>query len=201
MVIVHVENAAALVWSGRLCYLGALLLTACLALPYTAHAQDHRVKAMTEDNVTDFILQTAEITSGHVKHMSQGDVTQYLQRHLHKDAHFKSEMSYVIPGWPAQTSEMRLDKKEFIESIEKGSQAMDDYDSYVEVDSIRIARDKQTATVKTISRESGTMPVQGENLPVLGSSECTQILRLSRQNIIQMFNAVCKTEIRFQQTY
>jgi len=68
----------------------------------------------------------------------------------------------------------------------------------VEVTSIDISKDQRKATVLTHGTEQGMMEVQpGQSVPIIGTSNCTQILMLSKNDILQMFNAKCETSIEF----
>ncbi len=172
----------------------------CLfALPAIAQERhDH----LTEDNITDFIQRTTEISSGQNSDLSQSEITAYLQAHLHKKVRFKSTMRYNIPGFPSKNSSMSLGKKEYIESLQQGANALSDYETNIEIQDIKFSTDKMKATVFTTSTESGTMPVNGAegqgsiDIPIDGESSCTQILTL-KKGIIQIYNATCTTTISF----
>ncbi len=176
-----------------------LLLVLCL--PGTSHAE-RKVTKLTEDAIKDFIIQTADITSGKDGSMSQEKIKTYLNHHLDKGARFKSTMIYAIPGQPAQKNSMSLNKKEFIDSVNEGQKAVDEYETQVEVESVKISKDGKKATVQTASREQALMPITLEDgaveeVPIEGNSNCNQIITLSKKGVIQMFSAQCTTTITF----
>lgn len=168
-----------------------------IALPNSAHAQ------LTEDSIKEFIKTTTDISSGHTEDMDEGDIEAYLEKHLHKKARFKSSIKYNIPGFPTQQTSMSLKKHEYIDGINKGSEALSDYQNEITIEKIKISKDKKRATVQTSGVEEGTMPValssgQGkEFVPITGTSNCNQIIKLE-DDVIQMYSAICNTVVNFQ---
>ncbi|MBP7721421.1 MAG: hypothetical protein KA155_02690 [Alphaproteobacteria bacterium] len=165
-------------------------------------AQAQAVTELTDDNIRSFIEQTTAITSGRESEMDDEQINNYLDEHLHHDARFKSTMRYAIPGFDTQVKIMTVDKDDFIESIHQSANTMDGYESQIEVSEIKISKDGRKATLKTRTLESGKMPVSDnielEEVPVEGMSTCTQTLMLSKEDIIQMYNATCVTDIQFK---
>lgn len=163
-----------------------------------------RVSALTEGTITEFINQTTEITTGRARYMNEDQIKKYLDAHIHDKANFRSTMAYNVPGYPTQENSLSLDKDEFIGSIKDGRQSVEGYETEVSIDEIKIAKDGRNATVLTTASEQGFMPLPDgsggtKDVPMVGQSKCAQILRLSKAKIIQMFNATCKTEIRFEE--
>ncbi len=192
-------------------HISALMrMTLCLTLilTYTSPAEARRKKnfpALTEDQVREFIEETTAITSGNAHGYSTKKILAYLDKHIDKRARFKSIIEYSVPGFPPQETEMSLDKKEFIKNIEEGIEALDDYSSEVEIESINIAPEGQQAIAITISDEKGIMNAtdgdnnaKAMNIPLEGTTKCTQTISRDQKNgTIQMFNAICKTSVRF----
>lgn len=171
-----------------------LFFTACFMAPQ-AHAQ------LTEDAITAFIEETTAISAGQLERDPE-DIREYLEKHLHKKARFRSSIRYNIPGFPGQETSMSLKKSEYIEGIEQGAQALSDYENEITIEKIKISKDKTRATVMTSGIERGSMPmaIDGkttEFVPVEGSSSCNQILRMD-DDVIQMYSAICKTVVNFQ---
>lgn len=160
------------------------------------HAQS-KVDTLTDGNIRFFIEDISKITSGNLG-QSPERITTFLNRHLHKHARFKSTLKYNIPGFPPQATALALNKDEFIENIEAGSKALDNYQNDVRIVEIKISSDKRKATVFTEGYETGTMNAQGQAIPVQGNSNCHQIVMLSKKGVIQMYNANCETTISFQ---
>lgn len=112
-------------------------------------------------------------------------------------------MKYNIPGMPPQEAALSLDKEEFMKSVVQGAEAVDGYETLVEITDIKISSDGEKAFVKTQNTEYATMPVATEtgsveNVPMEGVSECTQILLL-KKGVIMMYNANCVTNIEFME--
>lgn len=173
-----------------------LLLLLLSAVP--ALAQE-RVPSLTEDNIKAFINRTTEMTNRKSADLGGAEAKSFFEKHLHPNARFKSKMVYEIPGFPAKQAELALDKGEFIESLAGGSQAIDNYSNKINIKSVKIASSGKSATVDSESMEEGVMHVEGQAVPMLGVSTCNQILMLSDQGVIQMFNANCTTQIRFKE--
>lgn len=177
-----------------------ILVTFCLcALPASADGEAGR---LTKQNVTAFIQKTTALMAGHADNMDTPAVHAYLEKHLHKDSRFKSTMRYLMPGFPTQEQTMTLDKEKFLENIEAGNNGIEDYDTDVEILRIKIAGNKKSATVTTRGHERAMMPVKDEDgktedVNLQGLSTCTQILMLSKKDVIQMYNATCVTDIEF----
>lgn len=178
------------------------------ALPFTAPAQEMATQqtltpatsatALTEDAVKDFIKQSSEITNRKAQDLGGNEAKNFFEAHLHPNARFKSKITYVIPGYPDKEAELALDKQEFIDSLASGSENVDKYSNNIKIKNVKIAASGKSANVETESTEEGQMEVDGEKVPMIGVSKCDQILMLSDQGVIQMFNANCKTEIRFK---
>lgn len=166
-------------------------------------AADDEPAQLSEAEIRDFIQETNDVTNGGTSERPVEDIVAFLNTHLHKDARFKSKMVYNIPGYPPKETELALNKQEFIDNVQSGAKTVQDYEHSITVKSVQISSDKRKATVLTNGREEGTMPVQDGNggsqdVPITGYSTCHQIIMLSDQNVIQMFNANCNTEITFE---
>ena len=168
-------------------------------VPFSARAGD-KIKFFNEDNITAFIEEMTAVSSGENLIFSPDEVVEYLDKHLHKKSHFKSEVKYDIPGFAAQSATLKFDKKEFIENITKGAESMSDYEINIEILDIKISRKRDKATIRTVGYENGTIPVATgdgtEFVPVEGESSCIQILSLEK-GVIQMLNANCATVMKF----
>jgi len=172
-------------------------IIACLLVAYPRMGMAASI--LTESEITQFIEKTTDVINGHARDMSSDDIERYLKKHLHKDARFSSGVKYKIPGFPDQSASVVLMKQDFIRNVQQGSQALDDYETDVSIDQIKISKDGSKATVRTTGYESGSMNVQGAGIiPVEGTSKCLQILMLTK-NTIQMYSANCETNIQFKQ--
>jgi hypothetical protein len=163
------------------------------------------IRKLTEDNIRSFVEKTTEITSYQDTSGTPEDIRAYLDAHLHKKGYFKSTIRYIMPGFPSQENVLSLDKDQFIDSILSGQNALEEYETDITVKSVKISRDGKRATVVTSGQEGGTMAVPGEDgkteeIPVSGSSECDQILKLEDRTI-KMYSAICKTDIRFEMPF
>jgi hypothetical protein len=174
-----------------------------LAVTFSASSHAQEVTQLTEDNVRAFIEKTTQITSGKETEMTQKQIDIYLDVHLHSDASFKSLMRYAIPGFEVQEKILSVNKEDFMKGIHEASDTVSSYQSQIIIDEINISKDGKNAVVKTRTLESGMMPVvdeiEKEEIPMEGVSSCTQVIMLSKKNVIQMFNANCVTEVHFNQ--
>lgn len=185
-------------------FCGFILLCSCLCvflMPQNAHAND--IRNLTDDNISRFILESSKMMNGQTLEYSTSEIQEYLEKHLHEDARFKSTMNYNIPGYPSQGTSMSMKKEDFIKQIGEGSQAINEYENEISIDDIRISRDKTKATVRTTGFETGYMPVPDgagntRHMPIEGSSSCNQVLMLE-DGVIQMYSAQCATSITFQE--
>jgi hypothetical protein len=170
-----------------------------LALAVPAVAQT--ISTLTEENVKTFISRTSDVTNGKAADLAGDDIKTYLETHLHPSARFKSTMTYESPGFPSKEAELVLDKGEFMDSVSAGAQAVEKYSNTITVKEVKIASSGKSATVKTDSTEEGLMSVEGQPVPIIGQSSCDQIIMLSDEGVIQMYNANCKTVITFKEGF
>ncbi|MFN3700022.1 MAG: hypothetical protein ACK4VI_00705 [Alphaproteobacteria bacterium] len=178
-------------------------LLALILLPAKAEATEHKAKRLNDANIRAFVTELTQMTSGNNLNTSAASISKFLDIHLHPRARFVSNLEYVIPGHPKQSKAMSLDKSQFIENVQAGSQALDSYENKVEIKSIKISRDRRNATIETRGKEKGVMNVSADGLsnervPVDGYSDCTQIIMLDSKDILQIYNANCKTVINFK---
>lgn len=155
---------------------------------------------LNKQSIEDFINKTTEITA-HSSDLSSKEIQDFLEKHLHKDGLFRSEIRYTIPGFPSQINTLSLDKRQFIEGVLSGYESLNEYDVDVDVKKVKISRDGKKANITTYSKEKGEMPVPDGNgrkemIPVDGHSTCDQVIVLEDGGI-QMYSADCTTEISF----
>ncbi|MGB0719514.1 MAG: hypothetical protein ACPGRX_03520 [Bdellovibrionales bacterium] len=155
---------------------------------------------MNNGNVTDFIEHTSNLANGFAdSSLSDEDIVTYFEDHLDNDARFRSTIIYKVPGYDDQEKSLVLDKYDFIESIQSGADTINRYENVITVEDIEIGDNKKSAFVKTSGYEFGEMPVPTESgtiemVPVEGTSECAQTLKLNG-GVIQMYSAICQTTI------
>lgn len=162
-----------------------------------AQAQS-KVDKLTDGNIRFFIEDLSKITSGEQLNGNPKYAEIFLEKHLHPNARFKSVMQYNIPGLPPQENSVALDKTEYIQNIESGTQVLQNYENETHIVEIKISSDQRKATIQTQGIERGTMSAEGQEIPVEGNSTCHQIIMLSKKGVIQMYNANCQTVISFQ---
>lgn len=176
-----------------------LLILLCM-LPQNSWAAK-KLRKLDEGSIKEFISTTNRVTSGRANFRNPKQVESYLERHINENARFVSTMKYIIPGFPPQENAMSLGKEDFMDSVSKGAEDVGNYENQIEVLSIDLSRDQTKATVKTRSVEKGKMAVgeEGQQVDIIGQSDCTQLIGLSDRGYIQMNHAACTTEIQFQE--
>jgi hypothetical protein len=182
--------------------LSALTFMVCAAEKAGAQVKSERLNRLSEAKVTAFIEDTAILTSQQNLERNDADIISYLNKHIDKKARFKTNITYMMPGLPAQTKTLSLKKRDYIDQVLKGAQDVEHYNSEVQVDKVSIASNKKTASVNTTTIESGIMQIRGpdgvsQEVPIEGVSECFQILKLGKNGYIQMYSANCTTKMRF----
>jgi hypothetical protein len=178
-----------------------VILSVMLIFSIPAFAQ-HSAKKLNNQNIENFIAALTEMASGNNLEGGTQNATSFFEKHLHPGARFKSSVEYVIPGSRSQSKNMALDKAQFIENVAAGPQAVENYENRVNVKSVKVSSDGRRATIETRGIESGmmTMPDEAGNMitiPMEGHSDCQQIIMLSDNDIMQVYNANCKTVINF----
>ena len=162
---------------------------------------DENIKILTEENVTAFIEDTTAMTAGSETGLAVDQIVDYLNMHVADNAHFKTKMTYAIPGYPEQTNVVELEKADFISTVEKGANKVSNYENQIEILSITLSKGDRLATVRTKNTEAAAMDVSGQggsgqSMPVDGTSTCTQVLML-QDGVIKMLSADCETQVSF----
>lgn len=165
-------------------------------------ADEDFITRMTDDNVALFLEEVREVSLGKRDDMMLEDIEAYLGRHLAPKGSFRSKTRFEIPGYPVQETEMKLGRDEYIENVLQGQNLIRDYETAVEIKSIKIGNGGKSAEVETVSTDRGKMPwpdSQGEEklVSIEGKSTCAQRLIVSFNNYIQMADAACETVIKF----
>ncbi len=173
------------------------LFAALLCIPaYAAH----NASKLTEDNVRGFILDITNKASS-VDSMDREMLELFFSQHLHPKSFFKSLVVFNIPGYPSQENKVFYEKPDYIESLIQAKNAVSNFKSSVEIKKIKISGNGKKATVQTITSESAMLqvPQSGvvEAVPMTGSSSCEQTITLNSSKIIQLYAAVCRTEMSF----
>lgn len=168
-----------------------------------AQNKKKRFRRLSDDNVREFIQDTTAITSVQNVQDDAKAVNRYLDRHIDPDARFVTSISYIMPGMPEQEKSLSLSKDDYIEQVKQGAGSVEHYHSEITVDNVDISKDKETASVSTISSETGVMQVPQEDgsmqgVPIEGKSECFQVLKIGKKGYIQMYSANCKTVMEFK---
>jgi len=174
-----------------------------IGMPSDAQVRMKRVKALSDDNVSRFIQETTAMTSINNVDRDEAQMRGYLDRHIDPKARFKTSITYSLPGIPSQARVLTLSKADYIEQVQQGAGSVDHYHSEIDIKDIQIAKNKKSASVSTVATETGIMQVPQEDgsvedIPIEGTTECFQVLKIGKQGYIQMYSANCKTEMAFQ---
>lgn len=170
----------------------------------TARASDNdepRIRALTTENIKAFLNILQEIGQGQDNLPYDMSAETYLQRHLADNAYYESAMVFNIPGMPPEKTTMKMDKLQYIHSLQKGLSIMHAHETTMKIDKIDIARNKRQATLETTITEKGEIPWGEKNgaprmVNVIGISECEQNIVIPPINRIQLAKAVCSTKIK-----
>ncbi|MFK7839818.1 MAG: hypothetical protein AB8B83_05750 [Bdellovibrionales bacterium] len=176
------------------------ILSACHSY---AQSGKHRSKSFTKDNVTAFIEDTTALTAKDSSNKNLKFIRKYLDRHIDSKARFKTNIVFIVPGMEETTRSLVLGKQDYIQQVEEGADAVEDYFTDISIQDIDISEDEKTASVKTISSETGLMQVPNpdgsvDSVPIFGQSDCFQVLKIGRKGYIQMLSASCETRMEFQ---
>jgi len=192
-----------------------LLGLALLVFAMPAHAQnnnaqnnarpDDYVTSLNEDNIRGFLKEVGDISTGQRADMLNDDVIDYFNNHMADRGKFKSTMRYEIPGFPTHDTEMKLDKEQYINTIVNGRHMMEDYQSTIDIQDLKISGNGKSATFTSVITEKGKMPFPKDPkkpndvdiVPIEGKSKCDQRVIISYNNFIQMAGAACQTIISF----
>lgn len=166
----------------------------CVALP--ASAQES-IRALTPQAVENFILSMTEKTRPGGP-LSDERATAYLNKHLFDAGTYSSDVTFMIPHHHPQTRSINLDKPQFIGNVIAGRQATRNHKSSVSIEDIKITEGTKEATFKTITNESGEMPMEGQYIAYTGKTECIQKLALDG-TVPVILSAKCESVMRFQE--
>jgi hypothetical protein len=179
-----------------------ILLVIVFLCPQNGFAEDFKRDWLNKKVVTAFIQKVTDVTHGATTGTDIENIQDFLERHIHEDARFKSTISYAMPGFPPQNNDIKLNKDGYIKQILEGASHVQNYDVQVDIKDIKFSRKKKTATVSTHTRENAYITVPGpsreeQNVPITGTTNCTQVLKINNDNILQMYHANCTTNVNF----
>ena len=179
-----------------------IIIAVSAAQRTVAQAVSKKLKSLTTDNVSAFIEDTSILTSNQNIDRDDAKIAAYLDRHINKQARFRTSITYILPGLPDQEKVLALKKEDYIEHVKKGADSVEHYHSEIDIGDIKISKNKKTASVTTVTTESGIMQVPGDNgemeeVSLDGTSECFQVLRLGKKGYIEMYSANCTTVMQF----
>lgn len=163
------------------------------------------VTRLTEQNLLSFLQEVQDIATGKRVEMADDEVIDYMNNHIADKAEFKSIVRYEVPGFPNKDIEMKIGKPEYINTIVKGRYTLQDYNTAVTLDDLKIENNGKRATFTSITDEQGLMPFPKDKnnpddieiLPIKGTTKCAQVMIVSFNNFIQMATANCRTIISF----
>lgn len=174
----------------------SLFLTSALLLAAPAAAQE-KIHSMTPQAVEKFIVAMTDKTKPGGK-LSERQLIPYLNYHLFDAGKYASNVTFQIPGYDDQVRTIALGKPEFISNVLAGRQTMRNHQSSVSVHDIVIAANKQEATFRTVTSESGEMPLEEQYLPFTGQTECIQKIALDGA-IPVILSADCESTLSFKE--
>ena len=178
----------------------ALILACALSFP----AQAKKVKKLTDNNVKTFIETMIDMTEPDANQSySPQEINTYLGTHIADTARYQSTVLFAIPGFPPESNELSVSKKDYIQQIVNSKDVIKNHEAQTTIHSITVSRSGKAAIVETHSEETGLMTLPSEEInqtvEIDGITKCSQRIQLSRKGIIQSNGATCKTEISFSE--
>lgn len=169
-----------------------LLSFCCLTAP--ALAQE-RIQTLTPEAVSAFVKAMTEKTrpGGRLK---DEQVIFYLNTHLFDLGDYSSEVTFNVPHHHPQTRAIQLTKPQFISNVIAGRQGIRNHQTGVTIHDIEILNNNQEATFRTVTSESGEMPVEGQYVAFTGETECLQKIALDGA-IPVILSADCTSNMTF----
>jgi hypothetical protein len=158
------------------------------------------IKALTDANVSAFILKMADVTDGKDAEKGQLGATEWLMAHLSESGVFATQINYSGEGMPDKPEELSMTRDQYVGHVIEGLKAVGQHETKVTVESVSIDPSKKSASTVTVIRESGVLPVMAEDgtqvpVPVTGISYCEQTVALASENVIQLTGVKCSTTV------
>ena len=179
-----------------------VFLVVGLSVTVLSRAGPGPVDRLTESNVTQFVNETTDISSGKRANMDKFGMTSFFMAHIADDGKFTNTISYEMPEVPVQQRVLEMGKTDFISRILQDLHTIERRETAVHVEHVGLNGDKTSAAVLTTTLERGLMSVSDEEsgqsnlVPVSGRSYCEQTIVLNK-HVIQMAGATCTTTISF----
>jgi hypothetical protein len=183
--------------------LGLAGVNCVLALILTSSFLTHvsTVPKLTEDHITTFIREMNDISSGARADMDRFNVTSYFMKHVDDDSEYVDTVKFDLPQLqvPPQERTLKMSKLDYISHVLQEMDSAGVRRTQVDIENIEIADNGREATVVTVNRGSGMLPLQDNSggstmVPVIGTSFCEQTLALRREDIVvQKTN--CSTDL------
>jgi hypothetical protein len=171
-------------------------------------AQSTYIQELNNENVTQFIETVAYVASGKKADMDSYAITTYLMDHIAADSNFNSTITYNISDNFEDNQEevMDMSKLEFISHVLSNLKSMERHETQTNVEFVEVAEDKRTASAVITTYERGMMPTVSEFgedtlVPVRGTSFCEQKFALTQENVLQITEASCATDLDFSIDY
>lgn len=198
--------------SGSVKFIGLLgvgsVLSLFAAVQVHSHQDkiSHEIKALTDKNVSEFILKMADVTDGKDSKMDQVAITNWLMDHLSESGTFSTQINYSGEGMPDAPEEMSMTRNDYVGHVLEGLKAVGNHETKVSVESVSVDPSRKSAAAVTIIRESGTLPVAGDDgvevpVSVTGISYCEQNIALVSANLIQLTGAKCSTTVGIAESF
>jgi hypothetical protein len=178
-------------------------LAIIIGVALLASAKEEVIGNLTPENVEQFVHEMAEVMDGtDPDHKDGFNITEYLMTHVAQDGTFKNNTTYAYEDYDPQEEEMVMDKMNYIANIIKSTGKIVAHEKSVRVEHVEISETGKEATVLISSYEQGRMPLpyyEGTDttIPMSGTSFCEHKLNLTEENIIQLTEAECSTDINF----
>ena len=175
-----------------------MILAMILSTTFLSGADMPKLQTLTEDNVSVFLDEVANIASGNRPDMDSYDITSYFMGHISDSGIFKTTIEYDIIGMDDTSRELEMDKMSYISHVLQSAQILNNYETLTKVDHVQIYDNGKNASAVTTNYERGMMPIDDGSgtttmMPMIGTSYCEQEITLSDNNVIQMAGAVCTT--------
>ena len=180
-------------------FLGLVLTTTFLS-----RNNEQSPSRLTEASVSAFVEEMNRVSAGAMPESDSYSVTTWLMSHVDENSKFTTNMNISPANGEPREEKMEMGRMDFIGHVLQEMKAVQNRESSVHIEYVRVEDSGTTASVVFTNMEKGEVPYANEGeeymIPVTGTSYCEQQLAL-KNKVIMVTGGVCTSNVSMAQAY
>lgn len=159
---------------------------------------------LTEDGISTFIQEMADVAQGKRPELDQYGITTWFMDHIEDQSRFTATVNISQPNGTDNQRTLDMDRMNYISHVLQELKMVQERESRLNIEYVKINDDGRTASVVFTSLEKGRMPVADQGteytIPVTGMSYCEQKIAL-RNAVMKVSGGTCTTNITLSESF